>query len=342
MKLDRFIRKKELVDLTRQLIQIPTENPPGNEKPAFLFLRTILPGMGFHVKPYISPAGRWNIVATRRWGKGGRTLIFNGHLDVVPAGDPHQWTYPPFQGRITNGRIYGRGASDMKGGIASFLQAISMIDRSNIQLNKGTLALHLVSDEECHGHEGMGFLSRKGVIRGDAALVGEPTDLRPVIAQKGALWLKISTFGKSAHGSTPHLGENAIEKMTKVIEALHSLRMENEHLLLGKPTFNIGMILGGTKINVVPDRCEITVDRRLIPGEKKGEVLQTITRALDSIQPRDSSFRYGMEEIDFAELTEIDPHEEIVKVSVEVVQEVRGVRLEIKGFSGFTDGWFYI
>jgi succinyl-diaminopimelate desuccinylase len=342
MKLDRFIRKKELVNLTRQLIQIPTENPPGNEKPAFLFLKRIVAGMGFRLKAYLSPQGRWNIVAVRSWGKGGRTLIFNGHLDVVPAGDPHQWTYPPFQGRIANGRIYGRGASDMKGGIASFLQAISMIDRSKIQLNKGTLALHLVSDEECHGHQGMGFLSGKGVIRGDAALVGEPTDLRPVIAQKGALWLKISTFGKSAHGSTPHLGENAIEKMTKVIEALHSLRMENEHPLLGKPTFNIGMILGGTKINVVPDRCEIAVDRRLIPGEKKGGVLQTITRALDSIQPRDSSFRYGMEEIDFAEPTEIDPQEEIVKVSLEAVQEVRGVRPEIKGFSGFTDGRFYI
>jgi len=342
MELDRFIRKKELVDLTRQLIQIPTENPPGDERLAFLFVKKVLLRIGFKIKTYISPKGRWNIVATRQWGEDGRTLIFNGHVDVVPAGDPHQWTYPPFQAKIANGRIYGRGASDMKGGIASFLQAISLIDRSGIPLNNGTLVLHLVSDEECHGHQGMGFLSRKGVIRGDAALVGEPTDLHPVIAQKGALWLKISTFGKSAHGSTPHLGENAIEKMTRVIEELKSLPMEKDHPLLGKPTLSIGTIWGGTKINVVPERCEIAVDRRLLPGEKKGEVLETITRLLDSIQSHDSSFRYNIEETDFTEPTEIDAQEEIVRVSSEAIQEVRGGRAEIKGFSGFTDGRFYI
>ena len=342
MKLERFIRKKELIDLTRQLIQIPTENPPGNEKPAFLFLRKLISKMGFHVVPYISPKGRWNIVASRRWGKGGRTLIFNGHVDVVPAGDPSQWRYPPFQGRISNGRIYGRGSSDMKGGIASFLQAISMIDRSKVPLNRGTVALHLVSDEECHGHQGMEFLSGKGVIRGDAAIIGEPTDLCPAIAQKGSLWLKISTFGKAAHGSTPHLGENAIETMTHVIKALDSLRMERVHPLLGKPTLNIGLILGGTKINVVPDQCEIALDRRLIPGEQKQEVLEEIRRALDSAQHRDSPFRYRMEEIDFAEPVEVDAEEEIVKISLEAIQRVRGGRPEIKGLSAFTDGRFYI
>jgi len=342
MKLDRFIRKKELIDLTRQLVQIPTENPPGDEKPAFLFLRKALAGMGFRMKTYVSPRGRWNVVASRRWGKGGRTLIFNGHVDVVPAGDPSQWRYPPFQGRISKGRIYGRGASDMKGGIASFLHAISMMDRSKVPLNRGTLALHLVSDEECHGHQGMEFLSSKGVIRGDAAIVGEPTDLYPAIAQKGSLWLKISTFGKAAHSSTPHLGENAIETMTHVIKALDSLRMERVHPLLGKPTLNIGLILGGTKINVVPDQCEIALDRRLIPGEQKQEVLEEIRRALDSARHRDSPFRYRMEEIDFAEPVEIDSEEEIVKISLEAIQRVRGGRPEIKGLSAFTDGRFYI
>ena len=256
MELDRFIKKKDLVDLARQLIQIPTENPPGDERLAFLFVKKALSRTGFRIKTYVSPKGRWNIVATRQWGIAGRRLIFNGHLDVVPAGDPHQWTYPPFQAKVANGRIYGRGSSDMKGGIASFIQAISLIDRSGIPLDSGTLVLHLVSDEESHGHQGMGFLSRKGVIRGDAALVGEPTDLHPVIAQKGALWLKISTFGKSAHGSTPHLGENAIEKMPAVIEALKSLPMEKDHPLLGKPTLNIGTIWGNVPAWITPSRSK--------------------------------------------------------------------------------------
>jgi len=166
MKFNRFMRKKELVELTTQLIQIPTENPPGNEKRAVKFLRPFLSKMGFRVKIYLSPKGRSNIVAEKRWGKGGRTLIFNGHLDVVPPGDSSQWKYPPFSGKLGKGRIYGRGASDMKSGIASFLHAISILDRSKFRINKGRVILHLVSDEESHGHQGMGFLTKKGIIQG--------------------------------------------------------------------------------------------------------------------------------------------------------------------------------
>ena len=263
MKLDRFIKKKDLIELTTQLIQIPTENPPGNERKAFIFLKPILSKMGFNIKTYISPKGRWNIVAERRWGKGGRRLLFNGHLDVVPPGNPSQWKYPPFQGKLEKGKIYGRGSSDMKGGIASFLHAISTIDRSKIHIKQGAVVLHLVSDEESHGHQGTDFLTQKGLIQGDAALVGEPSSLHPVIGQKGAIWLRISTLGKSAHGSRPHQGVNAIEKMMKLITHLNILSLEKEHPLLGRPTLNIGTIQGGTKINIVPDRCEIEVDRRI-------------------------------------------------------------------------------
>src|SRR4030042_1113456 len=184
MKLDPYVRKKELVNLTVQLVQIPTENPPGNEKKAFLFLKPVLLKMGFKIKTYLSPKGRWNMVAEKRWGKGGRSLIFNGHLDVVPPGDLSLWNHPPFQGKSAKGRVYGRGTSDMKGGIASFLHAVSMIDRSNIDLHQGAVVLHLVSDEESHGHQGMSFLSQKAVIRADAVLVGEPTSLQLVLAQK--------------------------------------------------------------------------------------------------------------------------------------------------------------
>jgi acetylornithine deacetylase/succinyl-diaminopimelate desuccinylase family protein len=342
MDLKRLLRKRDLINLTTQLIQIPTENPPGNEKKAFLFLKPILLKMGFDIKILFSPKGRGNMIAEKSWGKGGRRLIFNGHLDVVPAGNPSQWKYSPFKGKLEKGRIYGRGASDMKGGIASFLHAISMIDRSNIRLQQGTVILHLVSDEESHGHQGMGFLTRKRVIRGDAAIVGEPTDLDLMIAQKGALWFRISTIGKSAHGSRPHSGVNAIEKIIKAIDQLNSISLREEHSLLGKPTLNIGTIQGGTKVNVVPDRCEIEVDRRILPSEEREGVLREIKESLDSLQLRDPSFQYRMEEIDFAEPSEIDPEDEIVKISMEAVGEVRGERPKIKGSSGFTDARFYI
>ena len=342
MDLKRLMRKRELIDLTTQLIQIPTENPPGNEKKAFLFLKPILLKMGFNVKILLSPKGRGNMIAEKRWGKGGRRLIFNGHLDVVPAGNSSQWKYPPFQGKLEKGRIYGRGASDMKGGIASFLHAISMINRSKIDLPCGTVVLHLVSDEESHGHQGMAFLTQKRVIQGDAAIVGEPTDLDLMVAQKGALWLRISTIGKSAHGSRPHSGVNAIEKMMKAIHQLNSISLREEHPLLGNPTLNIGMIQGGTKINIVPDRCEIEVDRRVLPSEEREGVLREIKESLDSLQLQDPSFQYQMEEIDFAEPSEIDPEDEIVKISVEAIGEVRGEGPKIKGSSGFTDARFYI
>jgi acetylornithine deacetylase/succinyl-diaminopimelate desuccinylase family protein len=341
MNLHRFIRKKELVDLTIQLVQIPTENPPGNEKVAAQFLKPLLSKMGFKIKTILSPKGRWNLVAGKRWGRGGRRLIFNGHLDVVPAGSPSQWKYPPFQGKFCHGRVYGRGSSDMKSGIASFVHALITIERSKIPLHQGAVILHLVSDEESHGHQGMGFLAQRERIQGDAALVGEPTDLQPVIAQKGALWLRILTIGKSAHGSRPHLGVNAVEKMMKLIERFNLIRSDKEHPLLGKPTLNIGTIQGGTKVNVVPDGCEIEVDRRMLPGEKKEEVLREIKEILDSLQSQDLLFQYRMEEIDFAEPSEVDPEEEIVKTGVEAIQNVMGKKPMLRGFSGFTDSRFY-
>ncbi len=337
-----FIRKKELVDLTIQFVQAATENPPGNEKIAVPFLKHLLSRMGFKIKTYLSPKGRWNIVAERRWGKGGKTLIFNGHLDVVPAGDPSRWKYPPFEGKVSKGRIYGRGASDMKSGIGSFIHALSTIERSKVPLHRGAVILHLVSDEESHGHQGTAFLAQKIGIQGDAALVGEPTDLQPVITQKGALWVRISTLGKSAHASRPHLGVNAVEKMATLMERLTSLPLQKEHPLLGKPTLSIGTIHGGTKINVVPDRCEIEVDRRILPGEKKEAILGEMKTILDSLRSQDSLFQYRIEEIDFAEPSEIDPEEEIVRAGVEAVQEVMGKKPMLRAFSGFTDSRFYV
>jgi len=342
INVNRFIKKNDLIQLTTRLVQIPTENPPGNEKAAAQFLKPLLSKMGFRVKTLLSPTGRWNLIAGRTWGKGGRTLIFNGHLDVVPAGNPSQWNYPPFQGKLYKGRIYGRGASDMKSGIASFIHALSMIDRSKTHLHQGAVILHLVSDEESHGHQGMGFLTQKGGIYGDAALVGEPTDLCPVIAHKGALWLRISTLGKSAHSARPHLGVNAIEKMTRLIHQINLIPMKKEHPLLGMPTLNVGTIRGGTKINIVPDCCEIELDRRMLPGEKKEEVLKEIKERLDSVQLQDPLCQYRMEEIDFAEPSEVDPEEEIVKISVEAIQKVMGKKPPLRAFSGFTDSRFYI
>jgi succinyl-diaminopimelate desuccinylase len=188
----------------------------------------------------------------------------------------------------------------------------------------------------------MGFLAQKRRIKGDATIVGEPTHLDVVIAHKGALWFRITTFGKSAHGSRPYSGINAIEKMINLITRLNSIPLEKKHALLGKPTINIGSIRGGTKINMVPDQCQIEVDRRLLPGEKKEEVLREIKEVFDSLQAQDPLLQYRVEEIDYAESLETHPDAEIVRMALEAGQEVRGERPKVRGFSGFTDGRFYV
>jgi len=121
--------------------------------------------------------------------------------------------------------------------------------------------------------------------------------------------------------------------MIKLIDQLSSLAIEKEHSILGKPTLNIGTIRGGTKVNIVPERCEIEVDRRMLPSERKEEALIEIKETLDSLQSQDPSFQYRMEEIDFAEPSEVNPDEEIVKIGVEAIQEVRGERPKVRGFS---------
>jgi succinyl-diaminopimelate desuccinylase len=126
------------------------------------------------------------------------------------------------------------------------------------------------------------------------------------------------------------------------IKQLHSIPLEGEHPLLGRPTLNIGRIQGGTKVNMVPDRCEMEVDRRMLPTEEKEAVLNEMKEALDSLRFQDPLFQYEMQEIDFAEPSEINPREEIVGVAIEAIQEVRGETPEVKGFSGFSDARFYI
>jgi acetylornithine deacetylase/succinyl-diaminopimelate desuccinylase-like protein len=135
---------------------------------------------------------------------------------------------------------------------------------------------------------------------------------------------------------------NAIEKMMKLIHQINLISLEKEHPLLGKPTLNVGTIRGGTKINIVPDRCEIELDRRILPSEKKEEIVREVKEILDSLRLQDPLFQYQMEEIDFAEPSEVNPEEEIVRMGVEAIHQVTGESRPLRAFSGFTDSRYYI
>ncbi|MFW5636091.1 MAG: M20 family metallopeptidase [Thermodesulfobacteriota bacterium] len=261
------------LELTRILIQTQTVNPPGLERICADYLGGILETAGYTVRSYQSEPDRTSLIAR----KGGRTdqkpLCFLGHTDTVPLGS-EKWKRDPFGGEIADGRIYGRGSSDMKSGLAAMVAAaVELADRL-----EGTagLTLLLVADEET-GCTGAADLARHPDLleTAGAMVVGEPTGNLPRVGHKGALWLNAAFSGKSAHGSMPEKGDNAIYKAARAVRALESFRFGiDPHPILGGPTLNVGTITGGTNINSVPDRAVIGIDMRTIPDQDHGDLFR--------------------------------------------------------------------
>ena len=262
----------DAIELTKELIIENSENNKAGELGIAKLISEKLDNLS--IKYALLPFGgqRANLIAEIGTGKDG--LMLNGHLDTVPIGDETKWHHS--QGEETRGRIYGRGASDMKGGIASMLSALEKAN--TLRLNKRIL-LVLVSDEESFSSGSLKLLKKhhnllKGVRYG---IISEPTGLGVQIAQKGAVGIKIEVSGKPAHGSTPWKGRNAIVDASKFITQLQkdsgSLK---KHKLFGRSSQNIGTITGGTMGNVVPEACTIEIDRRIIPGETGKTALSKI------------------------------------------------------------------
>jgi succinyl-diaminopimelate desuccinylase len=258
----------EVIDLTTALVRLNTTNPPGNETPASEYLAEVLEGAGFEVArvPYRDGENRSHAVARLR-GSGERPgLLFSGHVDVVPTGGV-AWTVDPFGAEIRDGKLYGRGSCDMKGGVAALVAAACAIGRSRAAL-KGDLVVAITADEErnCLGAE---QLVKEPLFDGlGAALVAEPTSLGLYIAEKGAFWVEVTFYGKTAHGSMPQHGANAVAAMADFLTRWerHYRTDHPVHPLLGTPTLNPGVVHGGVKVNVVPDQCVLQLDMRTVPG----------------------------------------------------------------------------
>lgn len=275
----------EAVRLTQQIVRINTTNPPGNEDPVIQLLEARLRSAGFQttVVPYPVGEGRSHLVA-RLSGTGERPgLLFSGHVDVVPPGSV-PWTVEPFGAEIRDGRLYGRGSCDMKGGVAALVVAAEALARAGQPL-KGDLVVAVTADEErnCLGAE---VLVREPLFSGlGAALVAEPTALGIYVAEKGAFWLEVTFFGKTAHGSMPHLGANAVSAMADFLVRWERAYRTDEpvHPLLGTPTLTVGMIQGGVKVNVVPDQCAAQLDMRTVPGVEHAQLRQRAEQLLAEV-----------------------------------------------------------
>ena len=331
----------EVLRYARALIAAPSENPGGTEDEAAEVCGMVLSDLGATCSTISSETGRPSVVAT--FGDGAHPrLAWNGHLDTVPIGDPASWAVEPLEGVVRDGRLIGRGVVDMKGAVAGALAAASAIRRAGIGLG-GTLQFHLVADEEHLGRHGTRVLHEKGMLDQDACIVGEATDLQLGLAERGGAWVTAVARGTAAHGSQPHLGVNAITSMARFVLRLSEVLPDREHPLTGRPSVNAALITGGSAPNVVPDRCELDIDRRIVPGETSPEeVLAPFERLRDDLRREhpetDLSFRIR----EWTDAAESDPRSPIAAACRQAVEEETGETPSNAGFTGITDARFYL
>ncbi len=276
--------------LLQRLIRAETTANKG-ELAAADIIRRELKRSGIAARIDAWDGNRANVVA--RLNAGGRkgTVLFACHLDVVPAGESG-WSNPAFSGVESNGKIYGRGAADMKGGIAAVVTAIRQIIDSKVEL-QGDIVLFGAAGEESDSCGAKKFVADHGdklpFLAG--VVLPEPTDFAVVTAHRGMLWLEVTTKGKAAHGSMPRLGVNAITSMSTLLGELASYKVRYEpHRLLGECSMSVNTIAGGEAINVVPDECRIGIDFRTLPGQNHQEIVKDLWKMFEKLRRRTPQF----------------------------------------------------
>jgi succinyl-diaminopimelate desuccinylase len=330
-------KRAELIELCERLVRIDSQNPPGSTQDIAAAVESVLGAMpGFEVQRIVPRQPIVNVVARRAFAAPGRRLVFNGHLDTFPAGDASSWSLPPLSGRSIDGRIYGRGASDMKGGLAVSLIAAELLSAAAEDL-RGELVLTLAGDEETGGRWGTGYLLENvPFARGDAMLsadAGSPRVIR--YGEKGLVWLELIATGRSNHGAHVHLGKSAADSLLNVLNEVIKLRKvsgqmpgtversmrqaqtvseavsgKGEFDTLRSVTVNIGVLESGASINIIPDRARALLDIRLPPGVTTAAVVETI----EQIVARNAGVTFKV--LNRFEPNVTDPNHEIVQLAL--------------------------
>lgn len=324
--------KKRLIHLTKKVLSIDSQNPPGNEVAIADFIAKDMKSLKFDVQTISYQKNRPNVIAVWKGSLPSKqaqeqSLLLTPHTDVVPIG--HGWKYNPF-GEIRGRKIYGRGASDDKGNLACAMEALRSLKEQGF-VPKKDIILAATADEETGSKQGIKPLLKKGVLRPGLALVLDCLDHDTVVAQKGLLHLKIRVFGKKAHGASNWLGINAIEQAVKMIDALKKFPFQyQKHKFLNHPTVNIGTIKGGDKVNIVADYCKFTVDIRFMPSMDEKKMIKDIKKII-----------YGVSKnveitIDDLQLPfEMDMKNPYVKMFLSSAKKV-GVKAKLTGSNGAT------
>lgn len=323
-----MIRRERLIRLTQEVVRIPSENPPGDERRLAAFVARYLKKAGLAPRLIRFFPGRDNVLATLKGSSSRGSLLITPHLDTVPAGSG--WTHGPFSGTLKAGKIYGRGATDCKANLAVAMEVMQSLVEDKVPLAHDLIFL-ATADEETGSHKGLKPFLEKNLIKPSSALILDSDEFYIITCQKGLIHFKVSVFGKKAHGAYPHRGVNAIDGAIQLIGVLKNLKPSfRPHRHLKPPTINIGTIQGGDKVNMVPDACAFEVDWRFLPGMDARRLLSDMRRAFDK-----TGVRYDVTINDIQQPYEIDECDPLVTCLGQATRSI-GRKSQVKGSEGAT------
>ncbi len=328
---DPTLRDPFLTDVLASLVRTPSVNPGTSEQSMATRVAEWLKDTPAEVTFVEFAPGRPSVGAVLEGSGSGPRLVLNGHVDTVPIDDADRWTTDPFGAEVKDGFLYGRGACDMKAGLTVQIAVAHYLSR-HIDRLKGSLVLHFAAGEE-RAEPGTLSLLQAGFV-GDLGIVTEPTELKVATAERGLAHYKIRIDGRSIHASRAHLGVNPIWSLRPVLDVLEAYENEvkqRTHELLPPGTCTPTILQGGVKENAVPDYCELTLDRRLLPGETVEGERKELARRLATIKDTDRDFSFDIASLHSAEPAEIDSDSAFALRLLETVEEVTGAKTEIYG-----------
>ncbi len=328
----------ETIDLLKRMIQARSTAADGELKAAQVLV-DYFQANGLTCRLDVWDDNRANVTVRLDSGKNRPALLFAAHLDVVPPGET-AWRFPPFEATEEHGRIYGRGAADMKGGLVAAAAAIVDAARNGTAL-QGDIVFTAVAGEETDSSGATRFVRRHAEeLAGKLAgvVICEPTRFDVITAHRGILWLNITTAGKTAHGSMPHLGVNAILKMNRLLDRLGSLEIPHKpDPLLGGCSMSVNRIEGGKAANVIPDRCTIEVDIRTLPGQEHGAIIAEFEKVFAELKASDPQFEAHASVLRSANALRTDANCPFVRAFLEVTRVAKPIAV---GFT--TDGPHFV
>lgn len=273
----------DILSILRDLIAVPSPYPPGDSQAICAYAAERLTNAGYATETVCNTPPIDNVIA--RLGTGSPSIVFNAHVDTVAVADRSEWETDPFEASVIDGRVHGLGAGNCKGSMAVQIWLAEEIARRGGP-KSGEVVFTFVGDEETLGPDGLAHLRRTGAVKPDVLICGAQTQLQAITEERGVIWIEITTSGTSAHAGEPQNGDNAIARMSRIINVLETKlqpMLDNRQRGALRSTLSVGIIDGGTNTNAVPSACRIEIDRRLMPEEAIGDAVAEIDAVIATL-----------------------------------------------------------